>query len=67
MQAELIRDAALKNFQPGLSESLPALLCSDKNGFLFSTVIFCEILWHILDAQISLRIVSLKNLTQLLK
>lgn len=31
MQAEFITDAALKNFQPGLSErDLPALLCSDK-------------------------------------
>lgn len=68
-QAEFITDAALKNFQPGLSERdhLPSLLCSDKNDFLFSTVAFCKILWHILDAQISLRIISLENLTQLLR
>lgn len=48
MQAEFITDAALKNFQPGLSEGdhLPALLCSEKNDLLFSTVVFCEILWH---------------------
>lgn len=69
MQTEFITDAAVKDFQPGLSERdhLPALLCSDKNDFLFSTVVFYEILWHSLDAQIFLRISSVKNLTQLLR
>lgn len=69
MQAEFITDAALKSFQTGLSERdyLPSLLCSDKNDFLFSTVVFCDTLWHILDAQISLRVISLENLTQLLR